>query len=484
MIKITRFFKFALVATILSCGEGNNTEQIEENYEGDNVTLEEGIVLEKAYATHISRPYNKTSVYKTLDGDPNTRWESEQGCGLGEGLLFRFENQVKISKVEVESETTDGFAEIKSISTFCDGIKRYPYDINSEVTTLFIRIDDIYGTKTKKKSDTDGLHKQSYQDESKKVGIKEVLFFDYNGNKIDLLLPKHRDATLKASTTLVPRESHDVMNIYDGDESSAWAEGSFGTGEGQHITFSFIEKTPVVGIKTWNGNQRSAKHYHDNARIKSFSFGPKDGKQTIYELPDNKIPQLTFLNEPLNDAEYVFKIISTYPGDKHEALYLSDIVLFQEQKAIEIRNKKRESLIGRNKKNAPALLETVLDKQISIETTTQSEEDNQHYISMLLRSDNTFMYSSSSYSSKQNNSADVYTRDEEIAEGNWELQSSADGKVRIRVFGKLYTLRHKNTPYNSITTKEKARVFQDYLYITEGKISTQHFLKPLILINN
>lgn len=488
-MKLKYLFPIAFASVLLSCGETKApketkedktvTEKTEEQKEELPEQVIKGIIIESAYATNTASPIENYSIYNTIDDDSTTMWRSGLGAGLGEGLMFRFAEPVYIGSIFIEDVEREGYDKRTGTVAFCDGVKRELSNINTEVKNVFIRFDALKSDITFNTNDYSEFNYQRTQSDSTRIGIHSIYFLDKKGDKIVFNPPQQVNTELSSSSTLEPEASYSIYNIIDGKNTSGWAEGNTGNGVNEKFGVKFDKAVNITHISIWNGYQRSGKHFNDNCRLKKISIESSNGTKNTVELKDIPGSQKIEMPTTIKDNYIDIKVLEVYEGEKYKDLVLSEIKFYDRKIPIETQSDYREKVIKRNKEKSPFLLSNILDKQIVSNTQYDGPDDNSKSTSILLRSDNSFVCTFSEI----DDAYQYYTKDEQIAEGNWELKSSPNEEVTIRVFGKMYTSRFNKDPYEGNTSKEDTRIFQDYITITKSSIKGKHFIEEIKTFN-
>lgn len=148
---------------------------------------------------------------------------------------------------------------------------------------------------------------------------------------------------------------YDKSNLFDGDYTTAWVEGSDGQGIGEWIEIE-LDNFSIGYISILNGYTKSEQTYFNNARIKKIEYIlyiNTDNPYNIYnemycedsiygsvELDDivfQDINENSFL--PMNQFIYMsrdggipvkkikFRILDVYPGTKYQDLCISEIFI-------------------------------------------------------------------------------------------------------------------------------------------------------------
>lgn len=121
-------------------------------------------------------------------------------------------------------------------------------------------------------------------------------------------------------------------NLVDGPET-AWVEGAKGNGIGERVRISQAggsQKMKFQKILIWNGYQKSAKTFDENARVRELRLTWPGGTHVV-ELQDKTGEQIIRLPSPLNVPWIQFEIMSVYPGSKYQDTALSGLSLNLEE---------------------------------------------------------------------------------------------------------------------------------------------------------
>lgn len=138
---------------------------------------------------------------------------------------------------------------------------------------------------------------------------------------------------VKASSSLLPEDRNSPLNAFDGDNSTAWAEGGSAYGEGEWIWFNLSQENKVgeknpfyleeIGIV--NGNAKSQDLFQKNCRVKDMTIEFSNGLKKNITLRDNDQVQW-FKISPADPTDSVkFIIQSVYPGSANTDTCISDI---------------------------------------------------------------------------------------------------------------------------------------------------------------
>jgi len=135
------------------------------------------------------------------------------------------------------------------------------------------------------------------------------------------------DATLCASSVLAAAHgnSYGPANLTDGDDSTAWVEGSNGQGVGEFVVLEFDNAHAVRGLTIKNGYDKSPDIYAKNSRVKDIELRFSSGDSLQGTLKDVADAQHVELSRPVT-AKWVELIIrSVYPGSKYSDTAINEL---------------------------------------------------------------------------------------------------------------------------------------------------------------
>jgi hypothetical protein len=127
------------------------------------------------------------------------------------------------------------------------------------------------------------------------------------------------DATLCVSSVLAPERgnTYGPRNLTDGNNNTAWVEGSSGQGVGDFVVLEFDSPRMISGLTIRNGYDKSADIFAKNSRVKDIELRFSSGESIDATLKDVPGPQHLALDQPIN-AKWIELIIrSVYPGSKY-----------------------------------------------------------------------------------------------------------------------------------------------------------------------
>jgi len=443
------------------------------------IVPEQKVYLERLYATSTDLDSHKYGVENLFDRK-DTVWKSMPGTGPNEGILIVFEKPTYVDHLSIKQSANKDCDLIKSVQVVADGVDNKEWrprriNIFHPVKTIFIKPSSkgILSRKSdvKKESGEQRVLESTIDISKKAISIEEILIFDKNNRRLDIVSSKMVNGNVKASSTLKPIEAYNTDFLFDSRIDFGWSEGKKGSGINESISFMFDKDVTITKLKIWNGYQRSEKHFKANGRIEKFSFG--DDKKTYeFKLKDLQGYQIIDFKKPIKGRNFTLKIKSIYKGAKYKDLVISELRFSDDQKWFypysNRPNKRKAALLKRVK---GSLLEKIVDHNIkNTEYNGFEGLEDESEKEVLIRSNNSFVIwvyetsTSTGGSSDRNDKITVY-------DGNWIIESIKKNKVVIKIFGKKLRVSDNYDYYGGIDSKqETTAIFQDYLTITPGKI--------------
>jgi Caspase domain len=135
------------------------------------------------------------------------------------------------------------------------------------------------------------------------------------------------DTTLCTSSVLPPAHgnSYGPRNLTDGDDGTAWVEGSGGQGVGDFVVLEFDAARGVRGLTIRNGYDKDADIFGKNSRVKDVELRFSTGDSIEATLKDEPGAQHVGLSRPVK-AKWVELIIrSVYPGWKYSDTAINEL---------------------------------------------------------------------------------------------------------------------------------------------------------------
>ncbi len=443
------------------------------------------VIVERMYATSVSAAPN-SGIENLFDDDPSTKWKLVKGAGVNEGLMIYFESPVMIEEVMLE-----GGDYIESLLYFVDG-KRIGDEapgrkikVGKKANSLFIKINTL--------QDEDRLDYILNRGAGWVIDLQNTLQFTFStlkiwgegGQLLNIQPLKMVKGSVEASSSLLPQTAYNAAFLFDSRNAFGWAEGDKGSGEGQTLKFNFDKPVKIEKIKIWNGYQRSDAHFSSNCRLKGFQFGAAGSASQNYTAPDQKAPASISLNVPVQGQNFELKINSVFPGARYKDLVISELRFFDGQNWFGMETDARaKSIAYFQDKTKGSPLAKILDQNLHdgwyYEVPNQVDVNRSESRQLLLRSDGTFVLylKSSERTSKQQSEIN------QVADGNWEVQSVSAGNAKIKIFGKLHRILDKEKYYVGKTKNDKTKIFKEFLTVKNGKVYGEKLVDSIRIERN
>jgi len=147
----------------------------------------------------------------------------------------------------------------------------------------------------------------------------------YNGsNKLSIT-----SADCSSVLTAQQGNSYNASNVFDGNSSTAWAEGSSSNGVNEYVKVSLGSKQVVTMIAMINGYAKSDDLYHKNCRVKKAELSFSDGSTQTIELADSTSSIQKVFITPVETDFVKVTIKEVYDGDAYSDLCISEIEIYQ-----------------------------------------------------------------------------------------------------------------------------------------------------------
>ena len=464
------------------------------NKNEDKILIDDNsIVLDGIYATSTALPFKSFHVHNIFDGDDKSYWKTIPGAGTEEGVMMYFQEPTFVSKIELLMASGENLGKVLRYEIYADGNTYYSgKGINREISNLYIRIGKIKESKSTQSKAGAGTWTQTSLPKNLSVGIATLRILDRKGEELAVVAPKIIKGKTSASSTLSPDITYGVSNLMDSRLDFGWAEGTNGNGKGESLQFDFDSELPIEGFKIWNGYQRSQSHFQNNSRAKRISF---KGEALEYSFNTDDLMGGIYhsFEESKNVSEIKITIDEVNKGNSYEDLVISELKLYTTNKRpVVIQNSETEKAIQDLRNTSNQILKKYLDRNIQLSYTESISEENRFYYrginnSFILRSNNSFVLYQSDAESEESEDTEGYdlyeTSEERISDGSWELLTSDDDKVTIKLFGKLYVPQKVNEElYGGTSQKDETRIFKDVITLTKSGIKGNKVMGELKLI--
>lgn len=138
-------------------------------------------------------------------------------------------------------------------------------------------------------------------------------------------------SSAESSSTLSTQQgnSYNASNVFDGNTSTAWAEGSSSNGTGEYIKVNLTSSQVVTMIEMVNGYAKSDELYYKNCRVKKAELEFSDGSTQMVEFADatTSIQKVSITPVETNFVKITIKEV--YAGNSYSDLCISEIELYQ-----------------------------------------------------------------------------------------------------------------------------------------------------------
>ncbi len=421
------------------------------------------VQVESVYATS-SDNQSSSSVYNLFDKDNNTLWKTAQRTGPEEGIMMVFRTPVLIDELVLHN-LSRGSKNTSTYSTYVNGKKVSLKSNRNKVKSLFIKFDGHPQSTFKIKDKAKPFRVSSTQPQ-KSVSIGEISLLK-GGLPYNIKLPTLIDSKVTASTTLSPETAYGVDNLFDSRKEFTWCEGAKSDGVNESITFAFSTAQKITGIQLWNGYQRSPKHFTANGRVKVLKVITDSGAQLI-NVKDLYGDQELTLTKPVTTKSIRLEIVEIYKGTKYADLCISELNFIDGNSLVTIDRSKNISQ-RRNtteSKYANTYLGSLLNSVITKSITATGEGDFNEEVTLILRSDNTFVYYS--------DLSEVYSGEAKnvVADGNWKFVSTSGNTQTIKLFGQWLNISEISEMYSGTSKSSYQRIFQDKITISIESFSS------------
>jgi TIR domain/F5/8 type C domain len=135
------------------------------------------------------------------------------------------------------------------------------------------------------------------------------------------------DTTLCASSVLPAAQGniYGPRNLTDGNDKTAWVEGSDGQGLGEFVVLEFDSARAVRGLAIRNGYDKSPDIFTKNSRVKDIELRFSSGDSIEATLKDEPGTQYVTLSQPIRAKWIELVIRSVYPGSKYSDTAINEL---------------------------------------------------------------------------------------------------------------------------------------------------------------
>lgn len=175
-------------------------------------------------------------------------------------------------------------------------------------------------------SDSSAAHKKESSSTQTEVSVRALS--DFSGDMGACLLSNY-----SASSVLPASEygTYVAGNLSDGDWSTAWVEGSSGSGAGQSVTMSRASgsKASVSCLELVAGYGKSTDIYYKNARPKQVSLIADSGEVVAQVTLADSYRVVQSISFPaVSTSSITLRIDSVYEGNKYDDCAISEMRCF------------------------------------------------------------------------------------------------------------------------------------------------------------
>lgn len=175
-------------------------------------------------------------------------------------------------------------------------------------------------------SDSSAAHKKESSSTQTEVSVRALS--DFSGDMGACLLSNY-----SASSVLPASEygTYVAGNLSDGDWSTAWVEGSSGSGAGQSVTMSRASgsKASVSCLELVAGYGKSTDIYYKNARPKQVSLIADSGEVVAQVTLADSYRVVQSISFPaVSTSSITLRIDSVYEGNKYDDCSISEMRCF------------------------------------------------------------------------------------------------------------------------------------------------------------
>ncbi|MBN2798794.1 MAG: hypothetical protein JXX28_06550 [Deltaproteobacteria bacterium] len=258
-----------------------------------------------------------------------------------------------------------------------------------------------------------------------------------NGVARRLAAPIAVAGAVEASSTLSPADVYHASNLFDGQASTAWVEGSAGLGEGDTLTVRFAAPQTLTGIEVANGYQRSRDHFTKNARARTLILRAGGREETV-SLDDTEARQRRTLSAPLQTQELTLALGQAWPGSRYQDLAITDLRFLGPDGPFTLLLDDKERLAqARRAQVAGTDLQGLVDRAL-VRVCGEG--------TLKLRSSGSFV----AYSEDFDDLGDSY---QEVLDGSWAPVAGG-----VQIYGRRHRIQDTFVPYQGTELTERTKV--------------------------
>lgn len=182
------------------------------------------------------------------------------------------------------------------------------------------------------------------------LGCADILFRKNPDSRygVTLLCGRYRDHKIEVASVETSSElpksgdkTYSGANLVDGDNTTVWAEGVPGTGEGEQIVLHLDKKQPVCGVLICNGYTAGYEQYTNNGMLTEATVDFGDGNVVIENVMEGYADEgfdakyiadtsrtRIGLDEPVVTDTIVITITGAKKGAKYDDTCISEIQVY------------------------------------------------------------------------------------------------------------------------------------------------------------
>jgi hypothetical protein len=270
------------------------------------------------------------------------------------------------------------------------------------------------------------------------ICLASVHLYDEKGKQFKVKSPRIIEGTAVASETGKPEASYGVMNLFDSRYEYSYA--SLDNSKGVSINFTFKEPQKIKSIKVWNGYQRSDVHCVENGRVKTINLTGDEGYSEKITLKDEMGPQIVELPKLFSGRNLKMTVDESYRGKKYKGIVLSELRFFdgKEWFLLDPFSRIKDIAKANGSDFEKAGISDIINKSIvGSDVAAGSPEQTGSNWTLRLRSDGSMFMEgmTSSTDADSENTSRFY------ALGNYEVKSTENNILQVRIFGFLRELK-------------------------------------------
>ncbi len=146
-------------------------------------------------------------------------------------------------------------------------------------------------------------------------------------------MPDSVSVDLSAGSLASPSFVYTVEHLVDTDPGSVWMSAS-GVDETSFIRMTFSQPIRITAFTVANGHQLSSAHFKFYSRVHDLTLSINTNEREYFKLEDKAgVQRLVLSTAQKKVTELIFKVDSVYRGERNDKICLSDIRIYNEDKA-------------------------------------------------------------------------------------------------------------------------------------------------------